>query len=107
MNVFLDILYRFPATDHADLNFPTEVAMFGLPMGAVIESWPKSDSNQSTRPTFSTFCLNVSSEDGSISEKVYGASILFYEPYDDRKLSEDQSMLLEYSKSKHTLHSNK
>lgn len=83
--------------------------MFGLPMGAVIESWPKTanTNNINTKPSFGTFVLNVTSEDGSINEKVYGASLIFYEPYDDSKINGEQTLMLEYLPSSKTLHSNK
>ena len=84
--------------------------MFGLPMGAVIESWPTSSNSNNihTKPSFSTFILNVNSVDSSIVEKVYGAGIIFFEPYSDSKINHEQSLLLEYSpNSNKTLHSNK
>ena len=55
--------------------------MFGLPMGAVIESWPNSTNLENLKkPVFSTFVLNITSDDGSVlNEKVYGSSLTFYE----------------------------
>ena len=81
-------------------------------MGAVIESWPIQPTENSTtpslpRPTFSTFVLNVTSEDGAISEKVYGASIMFYEHYPEKALNPEQSALLNYNSQERTLHANK
>jgi len=85
--------------------------MFGLPMGAVIESWPlqapAADTPVLPRPTFSTFVLNVTSEDGAISEKVYGASIMFYEHFSSKKLDQAQTALLNFSPAHNTLHANK
>ena len=91
------VLYRYPRHDHGDLPFPGEVAAFGLPMGAVIESWPPHLAEQQARrtPVFSTFVLNVNSDDGSVaSEKVYGACLNFYEHFDADKLSDTQRRLL-------------
>ena len=96
--------------DHPEVPFPSEVGMFGLPMGAVIESWPmcSNSNNIHTKPSFSSFVLNVNSVDGSIMEKVYGACIIFFEPYDDSKINGEQSLHLEYIPNKNkTLHSNK
>ena len=99
--------------DHADLNFPTEVAMFGLPMGAVIESWPAQlNNNINNKTSFNTFVLNVNSDGGAITEKVYGASIMFYENYDHTQLSYEQRLLLGYIEldddvKKRKLYSNK
>ena len=87
--------------------------MFGLPMGAVIESWPvSSTSNTNYRPSFNTFVLNVNSEDGVIAERVYGASLIFYEDFDDTKLTGAQFLSLKYAKTADeknakTLHANK
>lgn len=82
------VLYRYPSVDHANVPFPGEVASFGLPMGASIESWPARLALP--QPVISTFVLNVNSEDGMIMEKVYGTSLTFYELFDESKLSNDQ-----------------
>lgn len=92
-------MYKYPAVEHADLPFPNEVAFFGLPMGAVIESWPTSNPLTSTYlndldPIFNTFVLNVNSDDGVIMEKVYGACLIFYERFDAKNLSPHQLSLL-------------
>jgi hypothetical protein len=110
-------LYRYPHQDHIDLFFPSEVAMFGLPMGAVIESWPTNSSTTSInsapnitsqlKPVFSTFILNVTTEDGPVAEKVYGASLMFYESYDPSKLTNNQLLQLQYTETTSSLHSNK
>lgn len=87
-------------------------------MGAVIESWPislESSSNNlflcNLKPIFSTFVLNVNSDDGIVMEKVYGSSITFYEDFDESKLSDEQALLINYRKNDilktRTLHSNK
>jgi hypothetical protein len=67
------VLFRYPQVDHQDLPFPNEVALFGLPMGAVIKSWPvRTNSHKSSinKPVFSIFVLNDNSDDGIITEKV-------------------------------------
>lgn len=109
-------MYKYPQTDHLDLPFPTEMSYFGLPMGATIESWPlkndqsiKNVSLIDLKPVFSTFVLNVNSEDGSIIEKVYGSVITFYENFDKNKLTDDQCEMLKFERNDQnkTLHSNK
>ena len=111
-------LYRYPQTDHLDLPFPSEMASFGLPIGANIESWPRSSVSNSNnvnlcnaKPIFSTFVLNVNSDDGSIMEKVYGSSITFYEDFDENLLNDHQCSMLNYTKNDpnqtRSLHSNK
>jgi hypothetical protein len=89
------VLYRYPHVDHSYLPFPNEVASFGLPMGASIESWPKTIESNShyLRPSFSTFVLNVNSEDGVVMEKVYGTALNFYEDFDESKLIRVQKLL--------------
>ena len=104
------VVYRYPKVDHTDLPFPNEIATFCLPMGAVIESWPKTISSISNnKPVFNTFVLNVNSDDGCITEKVYGSSITFYEEFDKAKLTTKQEFLLGHSRTDEskTLHSNK
>ena len=78
-------------------------------MGAVIESWPKTSNlnNINTKPSLCTFVLNVTGDDGCTIEKVYGASIIFYESYNDSRINGEQALVLEYSSDKKTLHSNK
>ena len=107
-------MYRYPKLDHQKLPFPKEIAMFGLPMGAVIESWPKIvNSDTLKKPVFSTFIINVNSDDdGSIHEKVYGSTLTFYEEIDISKLITKQKNLLNLSleeliKENRTYHSNK
>lgn len=87
-------------------------------MGAVIESWPislESNSNNlylsNLKPVFSTFVLNINSDDGVIMEKVYGSNITFYEDFSEEKLIDEQCLLLNYPKKSdlktRSLHSNK
>ncbi|CAF0721231.1 unnamed protein product [Brachionus calyciflorus] len=112
------ILFKYPQNDHVDLPIRNDVASFGLPMGATIESWPKSsESNRNNvylcnlKPIFSTFVLNINSDDGSVIEKVYGSTITFYEDFDENFLNEDQCSMLNYTKNdpnqSKSLHSNK
>jgi hypothetical protein len=93
------VLHRYPSTDHAYLPFPHEVASFGLPMGASIESWPRAKTPAAAaltlKPAFSTFVLNVNSDDGVIMEKVYGTALSFYEPFGEAQLIRVQRLLLE------------
>lgn len=110
---FSALLYRYPSEDHDDVPFPGEVSSFGLPMGAVIESWPIPPAKNPNRPsapavtspaaltdlkpTFNTFVLNVTSTDGVLTEKVYGACIIFYERFEREWLSQHQLDLLRES----------
>lgn len=77
------VLERFPREDYASFPLPEQVALFCLPMGATVEAWPKKASQP--RPTFSTFVLTLGSAD-----KVYGASITFYERFPEERLTEAQ-----------------
>jgi hypothetical protein len=116
-------LYKFPDKEHDDLRFPPEVSSFGLPMGAVIESWPvgstENNNNNSFKnlyltdlePVFNTFVLNVNSSDGVVMDKVYGSCVIFYESFDETKLNPQQLQALGCphgaSAMSRTLHSNK
>ena len=64
-NVFilLEIISRYPAHDHVGFALPDSVALFCLPLGAVIECWP--EKAQPPFPIFSTFALT-----GAKGEKV-------------------------------------
>lgn len=65
------------------LPLPERVAMFCLPLGATLESWP-ADTHHPL-PVFSTFILTAASGD-----KVYGAAVTFYEDQDSSQLDETQ-----------------
>lgn len=67
------IVYKYPTTDHLSFSFPNSVAMFCLPMGATVETWPKKASKP--KPVFSTFVLTVA----DAAQKIYGSAITFYE----------------------------
>ena len=64
--------------------------------------------NINSKPSFSTFVLNVNSEDSSVIDKVYGACVIFYELYNDVNINGEQSLQLEYVQNKSkSLYSNK
>jgi hypothetical protein len=90
------VLFRYPQQDLSTYKFPLQVSTFGLPMGALIESWSVQIAQQfGTYPLFSTFVLNVS-DDGANITKIYGACLTFYETFDDKDLQEEQAKLLDY-----------
>jgi DENN domain-containing protein 4 len=66
-------------------DLPDRVAMFCLPLGAVIESWPADAHHPS--PVFSTFVLTAAAAD---NDRVYGAAVTFYDPMDASLLSDVQ-----------------
>uniref|UniRef100_A0A8C6SHH1 MABP domain-containing protein n=1 Tax=Neogobius melanostomus TaxID=47308 RepID=A0A8C6SHH1_9GOBI len=77
------LLCRYPEEDYESFPLPESVPMFCLPMGATIECWPAHTKH--SLPVFSTFVLT-----GASGEKVYGAAIQFYEPYEEEDLSDRQ-----------------
>ncbi|XP_061461767.1 DENN domain-containing protein 4B isoform X2 [Rhineura floridana] len=81
------LLSRYPEEDNEAFPLPESVAVFCLPMGATIESWPVDTKYQ--LPVFSTFVLT-----GASGDKVYGAAIQFYEPFPREHLSERQCLWL-------------
>ncbi|GAB6018992.1 hypothetical protein CHUAL_000627 [Chamberlinius hualienensis] len=78
------LLGRFPLKDYESFPLPDSVPLFCLPMGANIECWPVTA--KSPDPVYSSFVLTVS----DAVEKVYGASVSFYEIYPEEHLSEEQ-----------------
>jgi DENN domain-containing protein 4 len=90
------------------LPFPKEIAMFGLPMGAVIESWPNSiNVDNLKKPVFSTFVLNITSDDGSVlNEKVYGSSLAFYEEIENPSITNKINSILGFNQEKDLSSSN-
>ncbi|CDH93122.1 DENN domain type RAB GEF [Caenorhabditis elegans] len=80
------VLDYFPRSDHSgemeDFKLAQNVAMFCLPMGALIECWPTKCAPPDR--SFSTFVLT--DENGT---KFYGSAVTFYEKY-TKQLSEDQ-----------------
>ena len=95
------------------MPFPKEIAMFGLPMGAVVESWPESiNSVNLKKPTFSTFVLCITSDDGSVlNEKVYGSTITFYEEIENtnfiKRINNSLGFTAESNQSSRSVYSNK
>ncbi|CAB3406093.1 unnamed protein product [Caenorhabditis bovis] len=85
------VLDYFPRKDYSptmeDFKLAQNVAMFCLPMGAVIECWPKKC--QPPDRSFSTFVLT--DENGT---KFYGSAVTFYEQY-NKKLTEEQLEILD------------
>lgn len=77
------ILDRFPRENYASFALPEQIALFCLPMGATVELWPRKALQP--RPTFSTFVLTLCS-----AEKLYGASITFYERIPEELLTPSQ-----------------
>ncbi|XP_066939247.1 DENN domain-containing protein Crag isoform X2 [Macrobrachium rosenbergii] len=84
------IMDSFPFHHHPDFPIPTDLALFCLPMGATLESWPARASLP--QPVFSTFVLTVTAGEGNTEavEKVYGAAISFYEKYSHDRLTQEQ-----------------
>uniref|UniRef100_A0A7N6BQI8 DENN domain containing 4A n=1 Tax=Anabas testudineus TaxID=64144 RepID=A0A7N6BQI8_ANATE len=74
---------RYPEEDYESFPLPESVPLFCLPMGATIECWPAN--TKYSLPVFSTFVLT-----GASGEKVYGAAIQFYEPYQQECLTDQQ-----------------
>ncbi|KRX99619.1 C-myc promoter-binding protein [Trichinella pseudospiralis] len=80
------MLDRFPLTDFADYPLPTNVPIFCLPMGAVVECWPTKC--QTPGEQFSTFILTDQN-----GHKLYGASVSFYEDYEKPLTNEQMEKL--------------
>lgn len=55
MRVYLEMISRYPSVDCDDFPLPDEVALFCMPLGAVVECWP--EKSQPPLPIFSTFAL--------------------------------------------------
>lgn len=81
------LIFRYPEEDYESFPLSESVPLFCLPMGAKIECW--APNTRDPLPVFSTFVLTNSS-----GEKVYGAAIQFYEPYQVDLLSERQKIQL-------------
>ncbi|KRZ74408.1 DENN domain-containing protein 4C [Trichinella papuae] len=80
------MLDRFPLTDFPDYPLPTNVPIFCLPMGAVVECWPTKC--QTPGEQFSTFILTDQN-----GHKLYGASVSFYEDYEKPLTNEQMEKL--------------
>ncbi|XP_030637419.1 DENN domain-containing protein 4B [Chanos chanos] len=81
------LISRYPEEDLESFPLPDSVAVFCLPMGVTVESWPLNTKYQ--LPVFSTFVFT-----SAAGEKVYGAAIQFYEAFPREALSERQSVRL-------------
>ena len=79
------VLNRYPVDNLPGFDLPDRVAMFCLPLGAVVESWP-ADANYPA-PVFSTFVLTAAASEG---DRVYGAAVMFYETMDEACLDDTQ-----------------
>lgn len=111
------ILDQYPRVPRPGFPVPSDLALFCLPMGATLESWPA----QSARPhpVSSTFVLTVTAGEsggGGVEaveksvEKVYGAAVTFYEKYPHDRLTPEQRSALKLDQhfGRHNLvHTNK
>jgi len=79
------VLNRYPVDNLPGFDLPDRVAMFCLPLGAVVESWA-ADANHPA-PVFSTFVLTAAASEG---DRVYGAAVMFYELMDEARLDDVQ-----------------
>ncbi|KAK7074904.1 DENN domain-containing protein 4B [Halocaridina rubra] len=100
----------YPFNQHPGFPVPTDLALFCLPMGATLESWPANASQP--QPVFSTFVLTVTAGEGNTEavEKVYGAAISFYEKYPHDCLTQEQREILkldEHFGRRNIVHTNK
>ncbi|XP_045610498.2 DENN domain-containing protein Crag isoform X4 [Procambarus clarkii] len=104
------VLDYFPFLQRPDFPIPTDLALFCLPMGATLESWPARAIKP--QPVFSTFVLTVTAGEGNAEavEKVYGAAVTFYEKYPHGHLSQEQRETLklnEHFGRHNVVHTNK
>jgi len=79
------VLNRYPVDNLPGFDLPDRLAMFCLPLGAVIESWA-ADAHHPA-PVFSTFVLTAAASEG---DRVYGAAVMFYETMDIARLDDVQ-----------------
>jgi len=79
------VLNRYPVDNLPGFDLPDRLAMFCLPLGAIIESWP-ADAHHPA-PVFSTFVLTAAAAEG---DRVYGAAVMFYEAMDVALLDDVQ-----------------
>ncbi|XP_042860737.1 DENN domain-containing protein Crag-like isoform X12 [Penaeus japonicus] len=88
------ILDHYPSNHYPGFPIPADLALFCLPMGATLESWPAKSAQP--QPVFSTFVLTVTAGGGNMEavEKVYGAAVSFYEKYPHELLTEEQKEAL-------------
>ncbi|XP_047738254.1 DENN domain-containing protein Crag isoform X2 [Hyalella azteca] len=81
-----------PTSRKPSFSLPADLALFCVPMGATLESWPPQ--TKVPEPVFSTFVLTVTSPQSDQVDKVYCAGVTFYERYDHAKLSLEQATQL-------------
>jgi len=79
------VLNRYPVDNLPGFDLPDRLAMFCLPLGAVIEWWA-ADAHHPA-PVFSTFVLTAAASEG---DRVYGAAVMFYETMDIARLDDVQ-----------------
>ncbi|XP_047482884.1 C-myc promoter-binding protein-like isoform X5 [Penaeus chinensis] len=104
------ILDHYPSNHYPGFPIPTDLALFCLPMGATLESWPAKSAQP--QPIFSTFVLTVTAGCGNTEavEKVYGAAVSFYEKYPHELLTDEQREALklnEHFGRNNIVHTNK
>ncbi|XP_069986703.1 DENN domain-containing protein Crag isoform X10 [Penaeus vannamei] len=104
------ILDHYPSNHYPGFPIPTDLALFCLPMGATLESWPAKSAQP--QPIFSTFVLTVTAGGGNTEavEKVYGAAVSFYEKYPHELLTDEQREALklnEHFGRNNIVHTNK
>ena len=100
---------HYPFIPRPSFPLPADLALFCLPMGATLESWPQNSIKP--QPVSSTFVLTVTSGDRADNvEKVYGAAVAFYEPYPHDRLTPEQRTALrleEHFGRRNCVHTNK
>ncbi|KAK8730979.1 hypothetical protein OTU49_007732, partial [Cherax quadricarinatus] len=104
------VLDYYPFHHRPGFPIPTDLALFCLPMGATLESWPELAIKP--QPVFSTFVLTVTAGEGNTEavEKVYGAAVTFYERYPHSALTQEQRETLklnEHFGRHNVVHTNK
>ncbi|KAF2368050.1 uDENN domain [Trinorchestia longiramus] len=82
-----------PTSRKPSFSLPSDLALFCVPMGATLESWPPQ--TKVPEPVFSTFVLTVTSPHSDQVDKVYCAGVTFYERYDHEKLTAEQTSELQ------------
>ncbi|MPD01637.1 C-myc promoter-binding protein [Portunus trituberculatus] len=98
---------QYPFIARPSFPLPADLALFCLPMGATLESWPQNSTQP--QPVSSTFVLTVTSGVETV-EKVYGAAVAFYEPYPHDQLTPEQRRALrleEHFGRRNCVHTNK
>ncbi|XP_046861364.1 C-myc promoter-binding protein-like isoform X2 [Xenia sp. Carnegie-2017] len=75
-------LSRYPKSDVAGFPLPDQVPQFCLPMGAIVECWPRKSPHP--LPIFSIFILT-----GSKGQKIYGAVVTFFEELPEEDVTQE------------------